>query len=519
MSAASHAGKLRRLRKVFCFGRGRVDPWILSLDVGTSSVRALGYDITGKPLPRLAYSIGHAPLTTVDGGSEFEAAQLLGRCVAVLRSALDRRPDMPPPVAVATTTFWHSLVGLDANGKAISPVYLWSDTRSAAYTEALRQRLDETAAHARTGCLFHTSYLPARLLWLQQEHPDLVAEVRYWVSFADYAYHSLFGTLATSFSMASGSGLFNQNQLDWDDEVCRAIGVRHGALPQLVDTTHHFAGLRGPYLRRLPELASIPWLPATGDGACSNVGSGCTRPNRLALMVGTSGAMRCVIERPHLLPPPGLWCYRLDSRRFVFGGALSNGGNLFAWLGNSLRLPAPGRIEAELAAMEPDSHGLTILPFLAGERSPGWSSHATGAFLGLRQHTTPLQIVRAALEAVALRFACIYERLREAAPAATLIVATGGALLRSPAWMQIMADALGSPVQASLEAEASSRGAALLGLESLRVITDLTAVPAGLGEIYEPRPSFTERYLAARHRQEQAYRQIVARGPQGLPQR
>ncbi|MGI6611662.1 MAG: gluconokinase [Limnochordia bacterium] len=484
--------------------------WVLSLDVGTSSVTAGGYDCTGRLLPGLAASARHAPTTTSDGGCEFRAGELLTRCLRVLRTALDTQAFIQPPLAVAFSSFWHSLVGLDAGGEAITPVFLWADTRSAKQVERLRKHLDEKACHARTGCVFHTSYLPARLLWFREQEPQQWAKVRHWVSFGDYAYWQLFQELLTSFSMASGSGLFDQNRLAWDAQLCAAAGVNTRCLPELVDLNRFCHGLRGEYRIYLPELADIPWFPAVGDGACSNVGSGCALAQRMALMVGTSGAMRCILQQPHLLPPPGLWCYRLDTKRFVVGGALSNGGNLFSWLHDSLRLPALEETESELAAMAPDSHGLTLLPYWAGERSPGWAAHATGAIVGLRLHTRPVDVMRAALEAVAFRFAAIHERLRDAAPQAELLVATGGALLRSPAWMQIMADALGTAVQASAEPEASRRGAALLALESLGVLGSAADAPTPSGQRFEPREAFTRRYRAARLRQEQVYRQLVS---------
>src|SRR5262249_7902650 len=153
-----------------------------------------------------------------------------------------------------------------------------------------------------------------------------------------------------------------------------------------------------------PRLEKAPWLPALGDGACSNLGAGCTTPERFALMVGTSGAERAV-WRPELLEIPwATWCYRVDERRVVLGGALNDGGSLFDWLRRSMRLPSLAASESELASMEPDAHGLTVLPFWAGERSTGWADDARGAIAGLRLHTRPIEIVRAALEAIALRF-------------------------------------------------------------------------------------------------------------------
>jgi len=214
---------------------------------------------------------------------------------------------------------------------------------------------------------------------------------------------------------------------------------------------------------------------------------------------------------PHAAPW-GLWRYRWDRDRYLLGGALSNGGNLFAWFRDTLRAPAEETLEQQLAALEPDGHGLTVLPFLAGERCPGWRGDARAALVGLSWSTTPTEIVRAGMEAVAYRFALIHELIRDAAAPRHQIVASGGALLASPVWTQIMADVLGEELVASDEAEASARGAALLALEGVGIVPDLRALPVRLGRVFEPDPERHERYREGRSRQAALYEQLVGRG-------
>ena len=118
----------------------------------------------------------------------------------------------------------------------------------------------------------------------------------------------------------------------------------------------------------------------------------------------------------------------------MVGGSLSNGGNLYAWLLDRLRVDERG-LERRLAARTPAGSGLTFLPLMAGERSPGFAPHATGAIAGLTQATTAEDIVAAGLEAVALTFAGVDAALDETLPGAERLVASGGALLSSPAWI------------------------------------------------------------------------------------
>jgi gluconokinase len=209
-------------------------------------------------------------------------------------------------------------------------------------------------------------------------------------------------------------------------------------------------------------------------------------------MIGTSGALR-VLRDGGPSPRPGLFTYLLDERRVVEGGAVSDGGNLHAWLERTLRLE---RVEPR----EPDGHGLTFLPLLGGERSPGWNPHATGAVTGLTFDTDPGDLHQAALEGIAYRLA----EIAVALPEVREVVATGHGLLVSPEWIQLCADALGRPITASAVAEGSARGAAVAALERLGADPE----PAPLGRAYEPDPVRVEIYAAARRRQRQLYEKL-----------
>jgi gluconokinase len=159
--------------------------------------------------------------------------------------------------------------------------------------------------------------------------------------------------------------------------------------------------------------------------------------------------------------------------------------------------------------MEPDAHGLTMLPFLAGERAPGWAGHARAAIHGLSMATKPLDILRAALESVAYRIALVYSLLSQLLPHEPQVVASGGAILSSPAWLQIMADVLNRPVAVSAVQEASARGAALLALESLGIVPDLRELPDYITADYHPGTGRHARYGEAIQRQKVLYYKLV----------
>jgi gluconokinase len=435
---------------------------VLALDVGTSSVRAHVFDETAEARGEAARR-------------EYPDQNDPDRVLELAHEAIDEAGGADGVDAVGTSCFGHSLLAVDERGRPLTPILGWRDTRAAAAAERLSQQLDPSAVHARTGCQLHTSYWPAKLAWLAEEEPEVFRSARRFVSFCDYLYEQLLGReVPASLSMASATGLLDLHTRAWDQELLETLGLDR---------------------ERLPDVSDAPvdtWFPAAFDGACSNLGIGCVTRDRAALMVGTSGAFRTVCETEQPEPRPGLFLHWLDDGRVVEGGSLSDGGNLHHWLERTLANP-----EGSLAGRDPDSHGLTFLTLLGGERSPGWHQHATGAIHGLTFATTSLDLRQAALEGVAFRFAEIADLM----PEVEEIVATGGALLGDDDWLQIMADALARPIVVSSVREASLRGAAVLVLERLGE----TPSSAPLCRVIEPRTDRADAYRAARERQRRLY--------------
>jgi len=485
------------------------DGAVLALDVGTSSCRASLYDRRGRVVAGRRARVSYSPEVTSDGGAQLDPDRLFEQLCGAIDQLL-AQADGPPILAVATDTFWHSLLGVGADGRPLTPVFLWLDARSRGEVDGLRQRLDERAVHGRVGTVLHWSYWPAKLAWLRHTQPDVFNRVHRWISFGELVLERLTGQTGISVSMASGTGVLNVHSCDWDSEMLEALGLNRAHLGRLVPLAETSTA-NPAAAKRWPAVKGVPWLPAVGDGCCSNLGAGCATPDRFAVMIGTSGAERVVWSPPGQFEVPwGTWCYRVDERRIVVGGALNDGGSLFDWLRATLRLPSLKSAEDALAALEPDSHGLEVLPFWAGERSPGWADDARGAIAGLRLSTRPVEILRACLEAVALRFGEVDRILLGAMPNGREVVATGGALLHSPAWMQIVADVLGRPLLASSEPEASSRGVGLLALETLGLLRQpLEEMQPAVRRRFEPRPANTERYRAAAARQRHLYDLLV----------
>lgn len=472
-------------------------PLVLALDLGSSSVRAIAYDRLGREIDGSEGRVAYDWRYTRDGGVEADPELILGAAFTAIDGSLAGLGAMGARVgAVGVSTFWHNILGIADDGRALTPVYSWADERSAGAAAALRRRLDADAVWRRTGCALHPSYPAARLAWLRDADPARFRAAKRWVSIGEFLAERCFGRAACSISMASGTGLLDQRRCVWDEELLRALELDAGRLSPLVDLDAPFSGLTAPFARRWPALAGVPWLPAAGDGALANIGTGCVGPGRAALSLGTTGAIRVLTGAGVPGVPRGLWVYRADRGRVLVGGAISNGGSVHRWIQDRTALGPPDAVERELRTRPPDGHGLAVLPFFAGERSPDWPLVARGAIVGMTLRTDPVDLLQAMIEAVAYRFALVWELVRDAVPAVREIVASGGGT-RSAAWMQIIADALGHEILVSDELEGSSRGAAALALRTLGV----ACPPAAGGRPCAPDPGRHARYREARARQ------------------
>jgi len=480
---------------------------LLSLDVGTSGVRAALFNDSGSEITGAQVN-NRRDFASVPDFTELEAEAIVEQVAETIDDLLAKSLHTAGRIElIAISCFWHSLVGIDSLGRATTPLLTWADTRAAEMAKNLRSQFPECEIHSRTGCRFHPSYWPAKLQWLKKERGEAFKTTRCWLGLAEYISLRLFGETATSVSMASATGLFNQRSCNWDWELVEELGISTETLPKIgVPKTH----LKDDFAVRWPPLAEARLCAVVGDGAANNIGGGCSQRDKIALMVGTSGAMRVLYEGE---PPeqllPELWCYRADRARVVVGGALSDGGGLYRWLTDSLALDdSATTIEDQLGAMEADAHGLTVLPFWSGERSTGWSPDARGGIFGLTQQTKPIELVRAALEAISYRFALIAKSLETMAPQAT-IVATGNALRSSPVWMQIIADVLGRPIVLSEVREASTRGAALLALEAAGKIGSIEEVAIPVEAVFEPDMLKHTRYQQGLRRQQEIYERLL----------
>jgi gluconokinase len=387
-----------------------------------------------------------------------------------------------------------SLVGTSASGAPLTPCFSYAESApdtARVHTPALRARVacgypgGLAAAYNRTGTPIHSAYAGPTLLRLATTTPSPSAtqaaqfsDIRCWQSFASYLLSRWCDRpgLPVSYSEASWTGLFDRHALDWDADLLSVVGVDATTLAPVVDYDGLPRELRlsPAMLQRWPAMASARLFLGIGDGAAANVGSKCTGSGRVAVTIGTSAALRAVVPRRAVgaSVPPGLWCYTLDAEHSLVGGALTDGGSVYQWLEGVL-VDDHGKHGGDVNNNNSNgggdggggggSAGLVVLPFLGGERSPGWNDGARCTIHGLSRGTTASDIRRACLESIALRLGAIFFLVQPLVKGGVReIVASGTALKTNASWKQMVADALGCSLVVEPAAELTSRGIAVM---------------------------------------------------------
>lgn len=446
-------------------------PTIVGLDVGTSSVKAVAFRSGHAPGPAVRRPI--ATLIGADGQATQDPRALRDVILGTIADLTERLD--PPPRVIAVSTAMHGLVGLDAHGEPVTPLVTWADSRASGIVDGWIADGRAGFLHGRTGVPVHPMAPVAKIAWWDAEAPDVAARVACWSDLKALVMRWLTGEVVTDLSSASGWGLLDVRRHVWDDEALGLAGASPTQLPATVLPTTRFT-VTSDVARATGLSVDAEVVIGAADGPSGNVGVGATGPGVAAVSLGTSGAVRVVVDAVADLDP-GLFCYVLDDERWVVGGAVSNGGNIVDWLARSLRIGAEvasGDAAAEVLALAavapPGSDGLVMVPYLLAERAPLWNAGLAGAYLGLRAGHGPEHLARAAVEGVCAGLGVVTDLL-DVAAGVTSVRATGGALDHE-LWRTVLAAALDRPTTVVSSTAGSATGAAAFGLVAIGAAPD-----------------------------------------------
>jgi len=478
--------------------------YIVAVDIGTTHCRSVVYRLDGCVMARSeeSYRTDHS----IPGAAVQDADEVCSAAHRTVREAIEAS-GLPKSciTAVVLCSVFHSLIGVDGGDAPVTPLITWADSRSIEYSEALARVVDGPLIRARTGCSIHPMYFPARLAWLREEMPDVWARVRRFVSIKEYVLRRWTGEYVVDLSVASGTGLLNNETMEWDDDLLSLLGVTRGMFSALVEPTHVISSIRPEIRRELGLAESAVIVTGAADGALAHLATVGAGKEGVSLTVGTGAAIRRATDRPAVSRHGETWCYYLADGCWLHGVLVQDAGGAFNWLVSEFY---SGEIAADTARglnpyhtvneimreTPPGANGLYFLPFLGGERSPNLNPRLRGAMFGMTFSTRRSDLVRALVEGISYRLRSAYECLVEDGENMRIVV-TGG-FTSSAEWVQTTSDFFGRKMLGSSQPDGSAWGAALIGMVATGLISDIADVDRHirLSDVYLPRKDYYEKY-------------------------
>ncbi|MEW6664232.1 MAG: gluconokinase [Thermodesulfobacteriota bacterium] len=464
---------------------------VLAVDIGTSSVRVLAFDVEGTVLGRR--QIAYETLRPRPFFEEQDPDLVRNEVYRAMRDILTSGEIAPGAIdAIAFSSQMYGVFALDGEGEPLTNNILWSDGRAEPQADAIKAANGALWLYPETGCPMNSIYPLAKLAWLRKTEPEIFAAARRFVSIKEYVTAPLVGEWVVDYSMASATGMFDIRAHAWHSRALAAAGIRVDQLSRPVSGLHRFRVKPDSPLSSLGLRDDVAVFPGGGDGPLANLGSGASGVGAINIDLGTSGAARCITDSATVDDDASLWCFCLTDRLWAYGGILTNVGNAYQWLGSNV-LGAAGLGSDEAYALlnrlaaeaEPGAGGLFFLPYLRKARSPYWDGRLKGVIYGLNADHGMPHIARALLEAIAYDLKSIVDLIDKRIVTVPHIILTGG-LSRSQVLPQLLADVLGREIRTSEEGEGSVAGAAILALQGIGAIEDLAFSAGG-----SPCASFT----------------------------
>ena len=438
--------------------------WFLGIDLGTGSCKTVAVDEDGEVL---GFGVGeYSGAGAQDRWQEQDPRELLKAAIASVRQAVGQAGANPVNCGgMSIGGALHSVMAVDGHGDPMTGVITWADGRAVEQARAVAGTLTGKNLYRETGCPAHGMYPLYKVMWLRENRPEVFQHARRYVSAKEYVGFRLTGAWQVDYSLAAGSGFLNTYTLKWSDPALDLAGIRKDQLSPLAAPVALLGKLQAEVAAQMGIPVNTPVVTGSSDAVNSSIGAGAVAPTQATLMIGTSGALRVVSPRPVLDPEARSWCYAIDERHWLVGGAINNGGVALSWLRDCLNQAHAGQpltfedVLALAGRAPAGSRGLVCLPFFAGERSPNWNLNARAAFFGMSLEHELRHVARALLEGIGFRFKSLLQVLLEIGLDVKQIVASGG-FTKSGLWLQVMADVLGRELNVTAWGETSALAAA-----------------------------------------------------------
>ena len=469
---------------------------MLGVDIGTTSTKAVLFNEAGEVIQ--TENIGY-PLYTPDISTAEQNPEEIFQAVLKAISKITKLNSEKKLSFISFSSAMHSVIAIDEQDKPLTPCITWADNRSEAWSEKIKTELNGHEIYKRTGTPIHPMSPLSKITWLVNEQPEIASKAKKYIGIKEYIFKKFFDQYVVDYSLASAMGMMDLKNLDWDEEALKIAGISREQLSELVPTTKVFSHCQPELAKQIGIDPTTPFVIGASDGVLSNLGVNAIRKGEIAVTIGTSGAIRTIIDKPQTDEKERIFCYALTEKHWVIGGPVNNGGMVLRWIRDELassevetakRLGIdPYDVLTRIAErVRPGSDGLLFHPYLAGERAPLWNPNVRGSFFGLTMSHKKEHMIRAALEGVIYNLYTVFLALTECMDGpVTRIQATGG-FARSNVWRQMMADIFESEVVVPESYESSCLGACILGLYATGKIDSFEIVSEMVGSTFKHTP-------------------------------
>ncbi|GGE28129.1 gluconate kinase [Pullulanibacillus camelliae] len=467
---------------------------VVGVDIGTTSTKTAAFDENGNIF---AQSSCEYPLySDIPTRAEQNTEEIYQAVVQTLSEVVKTvTTNSGHVVAISFSSAMHSLIALDKNGSPITRSITWADQRASSEADELKHTVTGQGIYRRTGTPIHPMSPLVKLMWFKENDTNTYQKATKWIGIKEYIFYRFFGEFIVDYSIASATGLFNLETLSWDNKALSLAGIETSQLSEPVATTHIIKGLNKDIAKQIGIPEDLPFCVGASDGVLANLGVGALAPGSVACSIGTSGAVRTVVNEPTTDPKGRLFCYALTEKQWVVGGPINNGGVAFRWVRDQIfpdLQEQSGDPYDALTAMAKEIHpgadGLLFLPYLTGERAPLWNADTKGVFFGLTLNHDRRHMIRAVMEGVMFQMHAVVSALQEIGVDPHEFRVTGG-FTKSPLWRQIMADIFEKDILVPASPQGSCLGAALLAMKALGMINDFSTVEkkVEIGDIHHPK--------------------------------
>ncbi|WP_226086800.1 gluconokinase [Mesobacillus sp. S13] len=471
--------------------------YMLGVDIGTTSTKAVLFSEKGEVIQQ--ENIGY-PLHTPDISTAEQDPEEIYMAVLTAITKIMKHNQQKKLAFISFSSAMHSVIAIDENDEPLTPCITWADNRSEAWAHKIKTELNGHEIYKRTGTPIHPMSPLSKIAWIVNERPEIAAKAKKYIGIKEFIFKKFFDQYVVDHSLASAMGMMNLKKLEWDEEALKITGITKDQLSELVPTTKTFTNCNSELAKQIGIDPETPFVIGASDGVLSNLGVNAIGKGEIAVTIGTSGAIRTIIDEPQTDEKGRIFCYALTENHWVIGGPVNNGGMVLRWIRDEFAASEvetakrlgidPYNVLTKIAErVRPGAEGLLFHPYLAGERAPLWNPDVRGSFFGLTMSHKKEHMIRAALEGVIFNLYTVFLALTEAMESpVTRIQATGG-FARSDVWRQMMSDIFDIEVVVPESYESSCLGACILGLYATGKIDSFEVASEMIGSTHKHTPN------------------------------